>query len=203
MIALALLVLAPPSATDLAAHAEGLWTSAAQSQSEAYDFVASETRRHDAIDGGVWLDQQNWILGERAAGDAQELVRTRHDREPYFQVVIRLRDFGDGVVHTTTYRLRPEALKAARDFVSYRSRTFDLAWLGEAVCMGEQRAVGDGFWHGSASCPNGYKGGVKVESVSVRSPGAYVNWDRGFDAEGNHIWGPASGGYVFKRWEEQ
>jgi hypothetical protein len=26
-----------------------------------------------------------------------------------------------------------------------------------------------------------------------------VNWDRGFDAHGNLVWGPAAGGYRFRR----
>ena len=31
--------------------------------------------------------------------------------------------------------------------------------------------------------------------------GYYVNWDRGFDAEGAHVWGPADGGYIFEKKE--
>jgi len=27
--------------------------------------------------------------------------------------------------------------------------------------------------------------------------GRVVSWDRGFDAEGNHIWGAEKGGYEF------
>lgn len=198
----ALLLLLQPTAADFAAQAEGLWTSASQSQSGAYDFVASESRRFTTDDGQVWLYQQNWILGPRAGGDAETEMRRRHDVRPYFQVAIRLADFGDGVVHTTTYRIGAEARESARGFLRDDAQRFDRGWLGEAACMGEQRAVADGYWNGSASCPNTYRGGVKVESTSIRTPGSYVNWDRGYDLDGNHIWGPAEGGYIFLPWGE-
>ncbi|NRA30808.1 MAG: hypothetical protein HRU11_11175 [Parvularculaceae bacterium] len=202
MIAALILLLGTPTASDFADQAEGLWTSAEQSVSEDYDFVASETLRVlDDDEDGVWIYQQNWILGEEAPRRARSIVRNRHEVRPYFQVVIQLRDFGDGEVHTTTYRLKNAARGDAAAFAKGDLASFDPAWVGEAACMGKINAISNGHWSGGASCPNGYKGGVKVESQSVRTPQTYVNWDRGFNAAGEHIWGPAEGGYIFNRWE--
>ncbi|MEM9837771.1 MAG: CpcT/CpeT family chromophore lyase [Pseudomonadota bacterium] len=201
--ALLSLMLAPPGAIEFAEQAAGLSTSAGQSQNEGYDFVASEMWQvMPEADDGVWLYQQNWILGPRADRSAAREVRDRHDQLPYFQVAIHLRDFGDGEVHTTTYRIKGEARAVARLFAA-NGGAFDEEWLGEVACMGKLNAVGAGHWSGHASCPNGYKGGVRVESVSVRSLNSHVNWDRGFNLEGEHIWGPADGGYVFTPWEDK
>lgn len=202
MIGFALaLFLAPPAAEAFAVQATGLSTSAEQSSDPGYDFVASEVFTIDIERGNsVWLYQQNWILGPEADRSAARKVRTRHQSVPYFQVAIELQDFGDGVVHTTTYRIKPEARAEARAFAA-GDGSFSTDWLAEVACMGQLRALGDGFWTGQASCPNGYKGGVRVESISVRALDYHINWDRGFDIEGAQIWGPPDGGYVFRSWE--
>ncbi|MEO1407917.1 MAG: chromophore lyase CpcT/CpeT [Pseudomonadota bacterium] len=177
---------------DFAQDAEGSWTTVEQSSDPAYDWVESEMRRiwPDRNDG-VWLYQENAIIGS----NTDNVLDGDPKSQPYFQVVVNVRDLGDGELHTTTYRVSDRA--AARG--AYATGSFEDTWLGEIACMGHMRRIGVGFWSGDAVCPNSYKGGVKVVSRSVRSPNTYVNWDRGFDVDGNHIWGPAEGGYIFKR----
>lgn len=174
----------------------GEWSTREQSVDVTYDWVHSQKWQvfPEAKDG-VWIYQENAIIG------ASPEVEIAEEPEPYFQVVVHLRDLGDGLLHTTTYRVaqRTEARRFSRGEVS----SFERDWLGDVVCMGKMQRVGTGFWQGSATCPNGYKGGVKVESRSLLSPGSYVNWDRGFDAEGTHIWGPERGGYIFQRMESR
>ncbi|MEM9841546.1 MAG: CpcT/CpeT family chromophore lyase [Pseudomonadota bacterium] len=172
----------------------GTWSTKAQSVDEAYDWVGSQKWQvfPNSADG-VWIYQENAIYG------ANPEVELTEDPAPYFQVVVHFRDLGDGLLHTTTYRVADRP--AAQGFSGGEVTAFDKAWLGEIACMGEMQRVGAGFWHGRATCPNGYKGGVKVESRSVLSPGHYVNWDRGFNAMGQHIWGPSEGGYIFNRVE--
>lgn len=193
---------AADTAADFAAKVDGGWTSAAQSSDPAYDWVESEWHRVLADrEDGVWLYQENVIIAssvEDVTPEAEEAARAR----PYFQVVIHLRDIGDGGLHTTTYRLADAAAReAARGFWTHEGAEFDPAWLGEVACMGEMQRVAKDFWQGGADCPSGYRNAVRLESRAVHAPGYYVNWDRGFDADGAHVWGPADGGYVFKRKE--
>lgn len=190
------------SAADTAHEAEyldatlGVWSTEAQSSDEAYDWVGSHKWRIlPEEDNGVWVYQENTIFGANTEAAPAE------SPAPYFQVAIHFRDLGDGLLHTTTYRVADRA--AARGFATGQSAQFDRAWLGEIACMGQMQRVSVGFWSGAATCPNGYKGGVKVESRSVFAPGYFVNWDRGFDANGDHIWGPASGGYIFEKIEDE
>jgi len=188
------------TAEDLAVQSAGQWTTIEQSVSPDYDWVYSETIRiwPERTDG-VWLYQHNWIIAPNAAEVPAYSVR--RSRPPYFQVMIQLRDFGDGEVHTTTYRLSgEEAREAARGLSPGTPEVkFDADWLGEVACMGRLQALAPGFWEGSANCPNGYRGGVRVDSRSIRTPDSWVNWDRGFDAEGKLVWGPPGGGYVFRK----
>ncbi len=185
------------SATEQAylGDALGLWSSETQSIDERYDWVVSERWRIFPEDqNGVWLYQENTIVAS-GPGPMPEVMP-----EPYFQIVVNYRDLGDGLLHTTSYRVADRS--AARKVATEPAAEFKREWLGGIACMGQLQSVGAGFWHGGATCPNGYKGGVKVESQSVRAPDYFVNWDRGYDENGIHIWGPADGGYIFNRVEE-
>ena len=72
--------------------------------------------------------------------------------------------------------------------------------LGPAGCHNVISYVGGGTWTAEApGCANSYKGAVRMESRSVTTPSRFVNWDRGFAADGSLVWGPAAGGYVFQR----
>lgn len=187
------------TASDFAADAIGVWNNAEQSDDAGYDFVHIEVS-HVSFPGseGVWLLQQNWIIGETASGTDSALPDG--GPAPYLQVIIHLRDFGDGRLHTSTYRLAtPDGTAGALLIHPSKSGSIEPDRIGNLVCMGNIQRIALGFWDGAANCPNGYKGGVRVDSRSLRAPDTYVNWDRGFNVDGKHIWGPATGGYIFKR----
>ncbi len=193
----AICLFAAPAAADTAAEfaesAAGSWSSAEQSADPGYDWVESEVRQiWPDREEGVWLYQENAII----AASPEVPVEGDPKARPYFQVVVHIQDVGGGTLHTTTYRV---ADRAAAKGTWSAPDTFSPDWLGEVSCMGSMQRVGEGFWRGETTCPNNYRGAARVVSMSVRSPGAHVNWDRGFDAEGNHVWGPAEGGYIFKR----
>lgn len=200
LFAAAALLTAAPAAADtaerFAAEAVGSWTSVEQSVDPAYDWVESEVVRiWPEREDGVWLYQENAIIGPSPEAKGREGAKAA----PYFQVIVQLRDLGGGTVHSTTWRVADRA--AVRGAWAGEGTAFGEEVLGDVACMGRMQRVGEGFWHGRGECPNAFRGGVKVDSRSVRAPGRHVNWDRGFDAEGRHIWGPAEGGYIFVRKE--
>ncbi len=184
-------------ASEYAWLALGSWSSRDQSADPAYDWVESETVRVLTDRGdGVWLYQENAVLAASPDGPAAADAKDR----PYFQVVIQLQALGGGEVHTTTFRLdTAEARAGAKGLWRDPTRVFEADWIGAVACMGHMSRVSEGFWQGAVECPNGYKGGVKVDSRSIRTPDAYVNWDRGFDLSGQQVWGPVNGGYIFNR----
>lgn len=182
------------SAADLAAQMTGSWTSAAQSADPAYDWVESEiVRIWPDRDDGIFLYQENAIIGG-SPEDAPD--REAAKERPYFQVIIQLRDLGAGSVHTTTWRVsNRDTLRGA-----WRTDAPDPGGsvLGEVACMGQIWQVAPGYWQGGADCPNTFRGAVRLKSRTLYAPGVYVNWDRGFDAQGDRVWGPVDGGYIFR-----
>lgn len=186
-------------AAEFAAMSEGSWTSQEQSADSRYDWVESETVRVLAErEDGIWLYQENAIL----SSSREEAPTSGAKDRPYFQIVIQLRSIGPDTVHATSYRIEtPEARAGARGLWKSGGAGFDMSWIGSPACMNELTRVAEGFWTGAAQCPNTYKGAVRVDSRSIRTPGSYVNWDRGFNSDGQQMWGPVSGGYIFLRKE--
>ena len=56
----------------------------------------------------------------------------------------------------------------------------------------------EGGTHGQ-DCQNRYRGASYLVSRSTTSAEGVDNWDRGFDANGEQVWGPISGPYRFRR----
>lgn len=201
-LALALaLVLTPPAIAQEAAEdplvaemAElmtGSFTTLPQAGTdETYGVVESEVVRiwPDRSDG-IWLYQENAWLGDTPA----EVDMAAKDR-PYFQRIVHISPAGPAMVRRTSYDMSerppyagfwrtPEAMPAEA--------------LGEQTCTGLAHRIAENYWYADLDCPNAYRGAVRVVSRSVHRPGEYANWDRGFDAEGNRVWGPDAGGYIF------
>ena len=82
-------------------------------------------------------------------------------------------------------------------------RKLELTEVGESVCsvflrrlvtiyLGETQPGG---------CPAKVKGAVKITNTIVLYSSGMDTWDRGFDAEGNQVWGAVEDSYQF-RWHK-
>jgi hypothetical protein len=72
----------------------------------------------------------------------------------------------------------------------------------EAGCDNVYRQVEPGAFAGSTieqECRNNWRGAAYMRSISSVHAGGFTNWDRGFTAEGEHVWGPRTGGYEFTK----
>ena len=49
------------------------------------------------------------------------------------------------------------------------------------------------------NCPSELQGATYATSEVVVKKNEIYSWDRGYDSEGNQVWGAEKGGYVFKR----
>jgi hypothetical protein len=180
---------------EYAATATGSFSSARQASADKrYDVAEAEVVRiwRDRTDG-VWLYQEQAIIA--GAGSAARASKEK----PYFQRIGHIHRLADGSLRRDNYVLKEPARfigLGRRQGVAEPAR----ADLGAAGCHNLIERVGSGhFFARTENCRNGYKGASTMTSLAVSTPERHVNWDRGFDAAGKHVWGPQAGGYVFDR----
>lgn len=195
LLAAAAAAVLPDPALDYSDVATGEFSSEEQHRTDPrYDWAeARVVRIWPARTDGVWLYQQQAIVNQ--VGRTPDEAR----RRPYFQFVARVRAIGPGVLRRDNFRV----LDGARWIdVKDPDDAQDLtpADLAPASCHNRLEKIAIGVYSGrTESCENAYKGAVWMQSLSVTTPTAYINWDRGFDAQGQRVWGPEAGGYVFRR----
>ena len=182
---------------ELSALSVGSFTTRAQAERDSrYGVAEAEiVRIWSERDDGVWLYQEQALLGETAAA-----VDPAMKDAPYFARVVHSVEIAPGVVRRTVHRLKdPAAAKGAwRAAAPLSGLSPDDLLPSECAIVATR--VAEKFWRSeSEKCPNAYKGAAYAQSLGVVVEGAYANWDRGFTADGSLVWGPASGGYIFIR----
>ncbi len=192
-LALACRTLAPRPASpadELADWLCGSFSSAAQAarHNDFYDIRLHTTRIWKARDDGPWL------YVEQAAASALET--------PYRQRVYHLVGTERGL-RSDVYELPGNPLDWAgawdrpQDFETLTPG--DLSERSGCALQLERRA---GAWVGSTNgtgCASQLRGATYATSEVRVTPGLLTSWDRGFDADGNQVWGATARPYEFVR----
>lgn len=185
-----------PLAEAYAAHVAGTYSSVAQHRADPrYDEVEARVIRiwPERTDG-VWLYQEQAIINQ--PGLDRETARAR----PYFQFVARVTMLSDGILRRDNFRVRDRARWVGMTTGDTRLAALGPADLEPASCHNRIEFIAAGHWSSrTESCTNSYRGAAFMESRSISTPAGFINWDRGFTASGEHVWGPRWGGYVFDR----
>jgi uncharacterized protein (DUF1330 family) len=168
---------------------------------------AAQARLDKRYDVAIWHIVEIWprsAPGERWLYTESWL---ENSPKPYLQRVSRVREDGAGAVRVHRYTLpEPERWigawrEPARFAALERDSLAELAGCeGVMVRTGPQRFEGGTV---GAGCPNAYKGARYAVSSTVLGADEMSNWDRGFAADGRQVWGPADGGYRFRRVGEE
>ncbi len=174
----------------------GRFSSAAQHAADPrYDVVEARIVRiwPDRTDG-IWLYQEQAIINQD--GRTPEQARAR----PYFQFVARIAPLANGVLRRDNFRVLDGGKWVGMTADDARLAALGAADLAEASCHNRIELVSRGHWVSQTeSCANAYRGAAYMTSRSLTTPDRFVNWDRGFTADGQHVWGPRAGGYIFDR----
>lgn len=177
----------------------GTFSSVAQHRLDSgYDEVEARIVR-------IWPERRDgvWLYQEQVIVNRPGLIPEEARRRPYFQFVARVVVLAPGVFRRDNYRVADPSAWLRIGPGDARLARLSPADLQPASCHNRIEAAATGHYVGrTESCANGYKGAVRMESLSLATPDLYVNWDRGFDGQGRQIWGPQHGGYVFRRVNE-
>ena len=140
-------------------------------------------------------------LGERVL--YVEQAASNRLAEPYRQRLYVIAPLGDDVVS------RVFELSTPSDFIGLCDRE-DTITLDEgtaaikAGCEVYLAQQGDGYIGGTAgkACISNLNGASYAASDVTLSQGQVTSWDRGYDAQGNQVWGATDGPYHFVKFTE-
>ena len=142
----------------------------------------------------VWKNQTDvWLYLEQAVANDQD--------HPYRQRMYRLEDVGNRHFLSHIYELpnaeryvggtdKPKLLKQLNPEELTQLDGCSITLLYDAK---NQRYFGNT----AEFCANNWKGAYAAYSEVEITEKKLISWDRGFDADGNQIWGAIKGGYEF------
>jgi hypothetical protein len=145
----------------------------------------------------IWKDRTDgpWIYIEQAVAESKD--------KPYRQRVYQLRKRKDGEIESIVYTF-PDPLRFAGDYkknFSLLRLTPDSLTLREG-CEVVLYQADDGYFEGSTvdkNCSSDLRGASYATSKVLIDRDKLISWDRGFDKNGNQVWGATEGGYIFKK----
>lgn len=144
----------------------------------------------------IWPDQPDgyWLYVEQAVvTDLDEPYRqrvyhlTRVDDTTFKSAVYTLdeplRFAGAGINLELLVSLTPDSLTERAGCAIILTKEDDSTFIGGTV---------------ESNCLSQLRGSSYATSLVRITPRVLYSWDRGFDADGNQVWGAETGGYVFK-----
>lgn len=174
----------------VAAMLSGSYSTAAQAELDANFF---DVRLHIVP---IWTERADgpWLYVEQAMADEQN--------SPYRQRVYHLIDHGAGAVEVVVYEFPSNPLTFAGAWKDpARMNALDPALLAPRMgCIVLLRPHGANQFVGSTrgnNCESTLRGAVRATSQVTLTPNELQEWDRGYDAAGNQVWGPVTGPYRF------
>lgn len=187
---------AGPLLDDYAGVTLGRFSSLAQHEADSrYDEVEARIVR-------IWPERTDglWVYQEQAVLTRPGVSREAALAAPYFQRIGHIREMPDGTLRRANYVLKEPARFVGLGAPGYAGPVPRPDDLGAEGCANTIRPVAAGHYIATTSdCANSFRGAVSMLSLSITTRDTHANWDRGFDAQGRRVWGPESGGYVFRR----
>jgi hypothetical protein len=185
----------PANVQELASWMTGSFSSTEQAANDANFF---DIRLHMTP---IWSTRSDgpWLYVEQAA--AAKL------NEPYRQRVYRLVAQDDGTIESRVFTLPGDPLRfagkwaAPADFETLKPEDLEL----RSGCSLYLRRTSDGAYVGSTQgqgCESSLRGAAYATSEARITESGMRTWDRGFDAQGQQVWGATTGGYEFRKVED-
>lgn len=156
----------------------------------------------------IWTERADgpWLYVEQALGpkDGRQFAPYR---QRVYRLVVETRG-GAKAVRSDVYTLPGDREAVVKNFAGawkdpgkLAGLTPDKLVLREGCSLVLTRGA-DGTFVGATgekSCPSELQGAAYATSQAHIRPDGMLTWDRGFDKEGNQVWGATKGGYRFDK----
>lgn len=143
----------------------------------------------------IWEDKGNFLYVEQALNSMQD--------RPYRQRIYEVTRTSDSTFSSAVYNLDVDSLwigkwKTPKAFDSISLKDITLKKGCDVVL---KRTAPNHFIGktGDASCVSTMRGAAFARSEVEILEDKVISWDRGFDADGNYVWGAEKGPYIFNK----
>ena len=143
----------------------------------------------------IWEDKGNFLYVEQALNSKQD--------KPYRQRIYEVTRLNDSTFSSAIYKLDVDSLwigkwktPAAFDSISLKDISLKSGCEVLLTRLEPNYFAGE---TGEKTCESKLYGAQYATSEVEIFEDKIISWDRGFDAEGNHIWGAKEGGYIFNK----
>ncbi len=143
----------------------------------------------------IWEDKGNFLYVEQALNRMQD--------RPYRQRIYEVTRISDSTFSSAVYKLDVDSLwigkwKTPKAFDSISLRDIALKEGCEVIL---KRVAPKHFAGktGDDTCVSTMRGASFARSEVEILEDKIMSWDRGFDAEGNYVWGAEKGAYIFNK----
>ncbi len=143
----------------------------------------------------IWEDKGNFLYVEQALNSMQD--------KPYRQRIYKVTRLNDSMFSSAIYTLPVDSLwvgkwKTPASFDSLSIENISLKSGCEVLLkrLGKNNFKGE---TGIKTCSSSLRGASYATSEVEVTENQILSWDRGFDSQGNHVWGAEKAGYVFDK----
>ena len=143
----------------------------------------------------IWEDKGNFLYVEQALNRMQD--------KPYRQRIYEVTRTSDSTFSSAVYKLDVDSLwigkwKTPKAFDSISLKDIALKEGCEVVLkrVSQNHFMGK---TGDDTCVSTMRGASFARSEVEILEDKIISWDRGFDADGNYVWGAEKGGYIFNK----
>ncbi|MDC3395315.1 chromophore lyase CpcT/CpeT [Flavobacteriales bacterium] len=143
----------------------------------------------------IWEEKGHFLYVEQALSSMQN--------KPYRQRIYELKRCSDSTFCSYVYKIPNNSLwigkwENADNFNTLNFEDLDPLTGCEVILKRhtDEHYAGE---TGEKTCQSVFRGASYANSEVSVFPGKITSWDRGFDAEGNHVWGAVKRGYIFKK----
>ncbi len=143
----------------------------------------------------IWKDKGNYLYVEQALNSMQD--------RPYRQRIYEVTRLSDSTFSSAIYKLPVDSVwigkwKTPKAFDSISLQDITLKDGCEVILkrVGANHYIGE---TGVNTCESTLRGASYATSEVEILEDKIISWDRGFDENGQHIWGAEKGGYIFNK----
>ena len=140
----------------------------------------------------IWQERTDaiWFYVEQSVASMQE--------KPYRQRIYRLSEISENNFESSVYTLK-SPLRFVQQIELVQKLNPDSLSLKEGCSVFLKKVGRNQGSTGIKTCASDMRGASYASSIVTLTPKYLLSWDRGYNKDGEQVWGAEKGGYMFRK----